>query len=327
SLCPQITAKSQSLKTTQMRMSPIIQIAHIIKIWYDDVHYEDNSISTLMQSLPSHMAAKDTENRTKTVSEMQITVLEQAASETAMRTGRPPILKKCKWCKRLISARQRHVHRCPENPADAMRIRRGEVIGIFMKLISAATNECIHFTHSLSNGRGIIHHQGRNWRARALAWNMMYPDDPVPRGVLIRQICGIKTCVNPRHLYLETKWLAHDTGMGILKSMIVLKTKKCIHWPYNVTKDGYGHIKFRRKNYGAHVMAWMLTRDEPIPNGLCICHKCDVRNCINPKHLFIGTDDDNRRDMISKNRHVFGERHPSAKLTAKQVIEIRNSDR
>jgi hypothetical protein len=61
----------------------------------------------------------------------------------------------------------------------------------------------------------------------------------------------------------------------------------------------------------------------PIPSGMMVLHKCDVRTCINPTHLFLGTGKDNMRDAKAKNRHQAGERHAFAKLTAREVRDIR----
>lgn len=62
-----------------------------------------------------------------------------------------------------------------------------------------------------------------------------------------------------------------------------------------------------------------------IPDGTCVCHKCDTPLCVNPDHLFLGTWDDNNKDKTRKGRQAFlrGESHGSSRLTAAQVSEIR----
>ncbi len=75
----------------------------------------------------------------------------------------------------------------------------------------------------------------------------------------------------------------------------------------------------------AHRVSWILTHG-PIDHGMGCLHKCDNPPCVNPSHLFIGTQKDNVRDAISKNRPVIsygGERNPQAKLTEQQVLEIK----
>ena len=61
----------------------------------------------------------------------------------------------------------------------------------------------------------------------------------------------------------------------------------------------------------------------PIPDGMCVCHTCDVPHCVNPKHLWLGTQDDNVADRQAKGRAVHGERHPISKLSDKQARSIR----
>jgi hypothetical protein len=73
---------------------------------------------------------------------------------------------------------------------------------------------------------------------------------------------------------------------------------------------------------GAHRFSWELVNG-PIPNGFFACHRCDVRACVNPDHIFLGTPKDNQQDMRKKGRSTAGDRHGMAKLTAAEVRSIR----
>jgi hypothetical protein len=61
----------------------------------------------------------------------------------------------------------------------------------------------------------------------------------------------------------------------------------------------------------------------PIADGLVVRHKCDVRNCVNPEHLELGTPLENSRDMIERNRSSRGSKNPMATLKEEQVINIK----
>ena len=95
-------------------------------------------------------------------------------------------------------------------------------------------------------------------------------------------------------------------------------------------QTGYGQLRIQNKKLGinkkltAHRLAWTLYHGE-IPKGLHVLHRCDTHLCVNPNHLFLGTNDDNIRDMHAKDRHVRGERSPNSKLTGDQVREMRAS--
>lgn len=125
--------------------------------------------------------------------------------------------------------------------------------------------------------------------------------------------------------------------------------------PGAANAGGYTVIHAEGRNWLAHRYAWHVERG-PIPPGLFVCHRCDVRyppgdltyrRCIRPSHLFLGTVADNQRDMVAKRRQATGDRHGSrtqpgdhwskrmpervtrheahgmAKLTADDVREIR----
>lgn len=97
-------------------------------------------------------------------------------------------------------------------------------------------------------------------------------------------------------------------------------------WVWNLTpdKDGYGTLKYKNKSkFYAHRAAYELAIG-PIPEGLLVLHKCDNRLCINPEHLYIGTHEDNMRDVRERNRRK-GDKSGNRKLTQEQVNEIRAS--
>jgi hypothetical protein len=63
-----------------------------------------------------------------------------------------------------------------------------------------------------------------------------------------------------------------------------------------------------------------------IPDGICVCHKCDVRHCVNPDHLFLSTNVGNTADRHAKKRDAIGEKNGASKLTAENVKLIRLSN-
>lgn len=117
---------------------------------------------------------------------------------------------------------------------------------------------------------------------------------------------------------------------------------ECWLWTGAIS-HGYGAFNVGRLNSvagrtrRAHRIAWALTNG-PAPEGMDLCHRCDVRACCNPGHLFVGTRRDNMLDCVAKDRHACGDRHGMrrrpelaargeragpAKLTAQDVDTIR----
>jgi len=97
----------------------------------------------------------------------------------------------------------------------------------------------------------------------------------------------------------------------------------CWEWRAGRLKDGYGKA-FLGGHWLAHRLAYTVLVG-PIPEGLNVLHHCDNPPCVNPEHLFVGTQSDNMRDCVAKSRmrENSGEANPHAKLTVTQVVEIR----
>lgn len=124
-----------------------------------------------------------------------------------------------------------------------------------------------------------------------------------------------------RPLTLHEAFWAHvrpETGEG------------CWLWSGPRDRGGYGlaysvSITPRRRDVRAHRLSWEIHYGE-IPDGMCVCHRCDTPSCVRPDHLFLGTALDNARDRQSKGRGFIvpsGEKHPNRRFTAEQVARIR----
>ncbi len=100
----------------------------------------------------------------------------------------------------------------------------------------------------------------------------------------------------------------------------IRKTESCWLWKGTTLANGYGQFQHHRKRYTAHRMAWIIANGQ-IPDGMMVLHHCDVRACVNPAHLFIGTPKDNTRDMVEKGR-AKGPLQPMTKLEACEIPTI-----
>lgn len=99
----------------------------------------------------------------------------------------------------------------------------------------------------------------------------------------------------------------------------------CLIWLGSVTTTfGYGVIKIKGRVRTTHRASWECENGN-IPDNLHVLHKCDIPSCVNPDHLFLGTNDDNVYDKTIKGRVPKGENHWKISLTDEQVNLIRRS--
>ncbi len=97
----------------------------------------------------------------------------------------------------------------------------------------------------------------------------------------------------------------------------------CWIWIGSLNKYGYGRLTFGAKtNIGAHRASYEL-RHGKIPDGLFALHRCDIKCCVNPDHIFIGTQQENMSDKVAKNRQAKGHRHGMSRLSEEQAKEAK----
>jgi hypothetical protein len=100
----------------------------------------------------------------------------------------------------------------------------------------------------------------------------------------------------------------------------VEKTSDCWMWKKAITPEsGYGAMRWDGPTRGAHCISWEIHYG-PIPEGMSVLHHCDNRPCVRPDHLFLGTLDDNNKDMAAKGRRWAGKKveFNGSSLTVKQ---------
>lgn len=103
----------------------------------------------------------------------------------------------------------------------------------------------------------------------------------------------------------------------------------CWLWSGAPGSGGYGVVKYDGRNQKAHRVSWALHTGAMPPRDRKVCHRCDTPACVNPGHLWLGTQQDNIADMVAKGRHRapsghFGTRSSVAVLDEERVWAIRH---
>jgi len=104
----------------------------------------------------------------------------------------------------------------------------------------------------------------------------------------------------------------------------------CWHWIGSKTTKGYGRVDRTKLGVGnkctrAHQLLYILANGD-YDRRLYVCHRCDVPDCVNPDHLFLGSPQDNMDDKVRKGRCAVGSMYKSAKLDSRDVQVIRAID-
>jgi hypothetical protein len=109
-------------------------------------------------------------------------------------------------------------------------------------------------------------------------------------------------------------------------SKLIQNTRKlknnCLKWQGYKNEKGYGVIRHNKKNYGAHRLVMHLSKGFDLKSPLFILHLCDNPWCVNVKHLYAGTNQQNMTDMVKRGNSTYGRRSNTAKLFNRDVKRI-----
>lgn len=177
------------------------------------------------------------------------------------------------------------------------------------KVTRGEPGECWPWIGGLSHGKPAMQIENTTVSPRKIAWELTHGIRP-PKERHVEVTCGNGLCMNPAHLLYQTIeerfWARVQKGDG------------CWIWTgRRSTRREYGQFEYRdttrKVSIPAHRYSWEL-HNGPIvghvpgdeSQEVCVCHHCDNPPCVNPEHLFLGTDADNTRDKVAKGRQAKG---------------------
>lgn len=123
----------------------------------------------------------------------------------------------------------------------------------------------------------------------------------------------------------ELSWCELSPRERLEKFTKINPDTECWIWAGSKNKKGYGQIHFEGKTRIAHRVSYEINIGG-IPKNILVCHSCDNPSCINPSHLFLGTNLDNSNDKFSKGRGraLIGQENGNSKLSTDEVIKIKS---
>lgn len=143
------------------------------------------------------------------------------------------------------------------------------------------------------------------------------------RNLLITQAISIRTQSEAQK---KSNAIDEKDRKRFWEKVNIRNEKECWEWIAHTDFCRYGSFGFRMKNLSAHRFAWILTFGK-IPTGIHVLHTCDNPSCCNPKHLFLGTHQDNMTDRNNKGRGKGGsnkgEKNPRSRFKTKDIFKIR----
>jgi hypothetical protein len=117
-----------------------------------------------------------------------------------------------------------------------------------------------------------------------------------------------------------------DRAVWIFRNTELIQVASgCLNWPKTTGDNGYGQICPKDENrktlhFRTHRLVWEMTHG-PIPEGMCVCHRCDNKKCCNVEHMFLGTVNENNRDKIAKGRHRNGRGKRHDRQQIREMLE------